>query len=115
MTDSILSGNPHNVTAEEIAAWKRKKLRCHLCGYLFDSGDVIRFVLGRSTINFFTCKWCDGENVAERFAAIVADLKVRAWWLFDDLETAHRDVDAEARASYQQGLQDAEDRAQKEG
>jgi len=93
----ILSRKPVVVTAEDVASFTKlkrpkKRFACHLCGHVFSAGDTLRFVMGKgSTINFFTCEGCDGDDVQDRFVEAVEESKRRFWWLYERIEDAYDD------------------------
>ena len=85
---NFLDQTPQVATEKHLALrWSGGKpgerFRCYLCGHKFQVGDVWRFVLSTVWINFLVCEKCDGEDVVDRWAQKIAELREKAWWLWE--------------------------------
>lgn len=86
---SFLDGKPRVATEQDCQTrWHGMPLgegfRCNLCGHRFKVGDIFRFVFTNDTPgaggNPLVCEKCDGPDVKERWAAMVAEARERFWF-----------------------------------
>jgi hypothetical protein len=58
-----------------------KRFGCYFCGNKFKVGDQWRFVLATQLnyINFLVCKYCDGDDVLERWVRLNKQLEKYFW------------------------------------
>ncbi|KKL03862.1 hypothetical protein LCGC14_2621870 [marine sediment metagenome] len=57
----------HDIHAKWSGEPDGQEFYCKLCGYVFQIGDVWRWVYGGSVINFIVCQVCDTEDVLEKW------------------------------------------------